>query len=151
MSDWIVSMKVVNHLGEIKKYPKDFPSSYTEQERRDAMNAMRTNMAVFGVNVEFTVMVKPMQYAITQNQFSTVGQLFYGPNPSLKQLLKDNWSVQCMWFPFNSLGLIDGLLQSLPTVNVWQPKTDEVWVRLINKTDEFAETNRCCIRVNLPH
>ena len=142
MCDWISSMKVVNHLGELKTYPNDFPPGYTEQEKTDAMNAMRANMAVFGVNVEFTVAVKPMVYVTTRNEFPTVGALFYGTNPQLKTLLKNNWSVQCMWFPFNSLGLTNGILQSLPTVNLWQPKTDEVWVRAINRNNEQVESNR---------
>ena len=140
MSDLIKSITIVDHNGDLKEYPKDFPHDLPF-DKETAMNILRVNMGVFGVVVEFTLCLKPMQYVNTKNTFPTIAKLFYGDNPHIKELLRDNWSVQCMWFPFNSLDLISGVLQSIPFINLWQPKADKVWIRSVNKTPHVAETS----------
>ena len=144
MSDWITSMQVVGPDGDVRTFPKDFddvnlPKGVTVE---DAMNALRVHLGVFGVVVEIRLKVEPMVSCEVRNFYPQVGQLFYGPNPEIKKVVKENWSVQILWFPFNSLGLVAGLIQGLPFTNVWQPRTDEVWMHTVNIVDTYAETNQ---------
>ena len=139
MSDLIKSIVIVDHNGDLKEYPKDFHDLPFDEDT--AMNILRVNLGVFGVVVEFTLRLQPMQYVTTNNTFPTIAKLFYGDNPHIKELLRDNWSVQCMWFPFNSLDLISGVMRSIPISNIWQPKADKVWVRSVNKTPHVPETS----------
>ena len=145
MSDFVTRMKLVGPDGETRTFPNDFkgvklPKGVTVD---DAMNALRVHLGVFGVVVEITLKVEPMVSSEVRNYYPQVGQLFYGPNPEIKKIVKENWSVQILWFPFNSLGLIAGLIQGLPLTNIWQPRTDEVWMHTVNIVDTYAETNRC--------
>ena len=140
MSDHIKSITIVDYNGDVKEYPKDFHNLPFDEET--AMNILRVNLGLFGVVVEFTLRLQPMQYVTTKNTFPSVAEVFYGESPSIKELLRDNWSVQCMWFPFNSLDVISGMMQSLPLAHIWQPKADKVWVRRINKSPYVAETSR---------
>jgi DNA-binding phage protein len=144
MSDFVTRMKLVGPDGETRTFPNDFkgvklPKGVTVD---DAMNALRVHLGVFGVVVEITLKVEPMVSSEVRNYYPQVGQLFYGPNPEIKKIVKENWSVQILWFPFNSLGLIAGLIQGLPFTNIWQPRTDEVWMHTVNIVDTYAETNR---------
>ena len=144
MSDWITSMKVVGPGGEVRTFPKDFddvklPKGITVE---DAMNALRVNLGVFGVVVEITLKVEPTVSSKVHHSYTQVGELFYGPNPKIKQIVKDHWSTQILWLPFNSLGLVAGLIQGLPFTNIWQPRTDEVWVHTVDLVDTYTETNK---------
>ena len=144
MSDWITSIKVVGPEGKVRTFPNDFddvklPKGVTVD---DAMNALRLNLGVFGVVVEITLKVEPMVSSEVRNSYPQIGDLFYGPDPSIKHILKDNWSVQILWLPFNSLDLAGGIVQGLPFTNVWQPKADEVWLRTVNLVETSHETNR---------
>ena len=126
----------MDHNGDLKEYPKDFHDLSFDEET--AMNILRVNLGVFGVVVEFTFCLQPMQYVTTKNTFPTIAKLFYGDNPHIKELLRDNWSVQCMWFLFNSLDLISGVVQSIP---IWRLKEDKVWVRSVNKSSQVPGTS----------
>ena len=143
MSDLIKSIAIIDHNGDLKEYPKDFCDLPFDEET--AMNILRVNLGVFGVVVEFTLRLQPMQYVTTKNTFHTIEKLFYGDSPHIKELLRDNWSVQCMWFPFNGFDLISGVMQSIPIINTWamtwQPKADKMWVCSINKSLHVAETS----------
>lgn len=144
MSDWITSIKLVGPGGVVRTFPKDFddvklPSGVTIE---DAMNALRVNLGVFGVVVEITLKVQPMESSKVCHFYPQIGELFYGPNPTIKRIVKEHWSVQMLWFPFNSLDLVGGLIQGLPFTNVWQPKTDEVWLHTVDLVDTYAETNK---------
>ena len=145
MSDWITSIKLVGPEGEVRTFPKDFkdvtlPKSVSLE---DAMNALRVHLGVFGVVVEITLKVEPMNLsAQVHHSYPHVGELFYGSNPAIKHIVKDHWSVQILWFPFNSLGLVEGLLQGLPFTNIWQPKMDEVWLHTVDLVDTYTETNK---------
>ena len=101
------------------------------------------SMGVFGAVVEMTVRVKKLVTVKVETSYPTVGDLFYAETPLLPKILQENWSVEILWFPFNSLGLMGGLLEGLPLVNMWQPKLDEVWVRAINPDEKhFCEANK---------
>ena len=121
MSDWIKSIKLVGPGGKERSFPKDFddvelPIGVTIE---DAMNALRVHLGVFGVVVEITLKVELMESSKVRNFYPTLGELFYGPNPTIKHILKEHWSVQMLWFPFNSLDLLGGLVQGLPFTNIW--------------------------------
>ena len=144
MSDWITSIKVVGPGGKVRTFPKDFddvtlPKGVTIE---DAMNALRVNLGVFGVVVEIKLKVEPTVSSEVCNSYPQIGELFYGPNPRIKQIVKDHWSTQILWFPFNSLGLVAGLIQGLPFTNIWQPRTDEVWLHTVDLVDTYTETNK---------
>lgn len=90
-----------------------------------------------------TVAVQKLETVKVDTTYPTVGSLLYGGSPKLWQLLNDNWSVELLWFPFNSLGLIGGIMEGIPLISAWQPKLDEVWVRAINvENGRFCEANK---------
>ena len=98
-------------------------------------------MGVFGIVVEMTVEVKTLSTATVENRYLTLGALLYGNKPQLLEILRDNWSVQMMWFPFNSLGLLGGIIEGLPLLSIWQPRCDEVWLRVVNKDNTYIDAN----------
>ena len=63
MSDWIVSMTIVDGFGNVRPLSELHTSD-------DIMKAARTNLGLFGVILEFTVKVKPMSNAKVNNLFS---------------------------------------------------------------------------------
>lgn len=133
----------MDHNGDIHNYPDDLkpnklPDGITVTE---AWNALKVSMGVFGIVVEMTVEVKPLSTARVENHYPTLGALLYGSEPKLLDILRKNWSVQMMWFPFNSLGLVGGIIEGLPLLSIWQPRCDEVWLRVINKDTTYTEAN----------
>lgn len=144
MSDFITSIKLVGSGGDTRTFPKDFddvklPATVS---LRDAMNALRVHLGVFGVVVEITLRVQPTQSTEVNNFYPQIGELFYGPNPTIKSIVNKHWSVQLLWFPFNSLDIVGGLIQGLPLTHIWQPRTDEVWLHTVDLVDKYAETSR---------
>ena len=144
MSDWITSLKLVGPGGVMRTFPSDFdgiqlPDRVTS---RDAMNALKVHLGVFGIVVEITLTVQPMVSAEVRNFYPKMGELFCGSNPTIKSILQEHWSVQLLWFPFNSLGLVDSLVQGLPTTDIWQPNIDEVWLHTVDLVDTFTETSK---------
>lgn len=144
VADWITSITVVGPDGEKRTFPDDFgditlPRGVTEE---DAMNALKLNLGVFGIVVEITLQVQPTESTVIQHFYPQLGELFYGPNPTVKKILQEHWTVQMLYFPYNGLDALGGLIQGLPFVQLWQPKTDEVWVHTVDKVDTYAETSR---------
>ena len=133
----------MDHNGDIHNYPQELepdklPDGITVTE---AWNALKVSMGVFGIVVEMTVEVKPLPTAKVETDYPTLGALLYGSEPKLLNILRRNWSVQMMWFPFNSLGLVGGIIEGLPLLSIWQPKCDEVLLRAINKDTIYTEAN----------
>ena len=58
MSDWIVSMKLVDGKGDLKCLNEG-----------DKLLAGQTSLGVLGVVVEFTLIVQEMSYSRVQNKF----------------------------------------------------------------------------------
>ena len=135
----MTQVKIVNCEGEIRTYPDDLPEGSNKEA---SMRAIRMSMGVFGAVIEMTVKVEKMKTAKVNTSYSTVGSLLYGDSPALPQILRSNWAVWLIWFPFNSLGIHGGILQSLPQMNIWQPKLDEARVIAINRDDAFCEINK---------
>ena len=140
--DWIKSLKLVDGNGDIRTYPDDIPAELPEGiSQEDAMNAVRASLGVFGIIIEITMKVKPLFNVKMDETFPTVSEVIYGPHPKLKEILNNNWAVEFFWFPFNSLGNLEGLVQALPHTDVWNPKADQLWMRAANKTDDEAPIN----------
>ena len=151
MSDLITSMKIVDHNGDVKEYLED-TQSIVEATVDAVMNAVRVSMGVLGVVVEMILKVEDSVWARVDTSYPTVRILLYGNKSTLVQLLHDYWSVEILWFPFNSLGTIGGVIEGLPLVSIWQPKTDEVWVRAINRDpDKYCEANRYNFNSSIIH
>lgn len=144
MSDFITSIKLVGPGGKERTFPKDFDDVQLPDHvsLKDAMNALRVHLGVFGVVVEITLEVQPIESAEVCHFYPQVGELFYGTNPTIKSIVQNHWSVQLLWFPFNSLNLVGGLVQGLPFTNIWQPKIDEVWLHTVDLVDTYIETNK---------
>lgn len=69
MSDWIISMTVVDGKGNIKIIPEDY-AHLAGVSTEDVRNAASASLGLFGVIVEVTVEVKPMVNAHVRNVFS---------------------------------------------------------------------------------
>ena len=132
MSDLIVSMKIVDCSGEVRTYPRDLPD---DVNKTDAMNALRLGLGVFGVIVELTMTVEEMKTARVHTSYPTMGELLYGPTPTLRDLVQDYDTLEFLWFPFSGVGdLLGALLTAIPFFSDWNPQADQVWVRAINWT-----------------
>lgn len=57
----------------------------------------------------------------TENLYYNLGEVFYSVE-KIKSIVENNWSVNILWFPYNSLGIGD-----------YNPKNDDLWVRLTNR------------------
>lgn len=68
MSDWIISLTVVDGNGEVKKIPDDYKiEGFSTEDIRNAANA---SLGLFGVFLDITVAVTPMTNAHVKNVFS---------------------------------------------------------------------------------
>lgn len=68
MSDWIVSMKLVDGNGIVRNLPDDIGTVSVSPE--EVMKAAQVNLGVFGVILEFTVKVQPMSRCKVYNIFT---------------------------------------------------------------------------------
>ena len=68
MSDWIVSLRVVDGGGEIRNLPNDPEAKSVTPE--EVLKAAQVNLGLFGVVLEFTVKVQPMSKSDVKNIFS---------------------------------------------------------------------------------
>ena len=75
----------------------------------------------------------------TQNLWLKVKDILYSSS-RMCSLLETNWSVEMMWFPFNSISAWEsfaGFMVRQVNYGDWDPGEDEVWVRLINKPSSY--------------
>ena len=68
LSDWIVSLKLVDGNGDVRSLPGDIGSVSISTE--DVMKAARTNLGLYGVILEFTMKVQPMSNCEVKNIFN---------------------------------------------------------------------------------
>ena len=100
------------------------------------------SLGLFGVMYDFTVKVKPMKIVENESTFPTIGDIFYKPG-ELKRLVKENWSVEIFWFPFNSMSWLGTLvafgegrvLETGFLPGSWDPKKDQIWLKRINQVE----------------
>ena len=67
LSDWIVSMKVVDGNAQIRHLPDE---SMSYRDDNIILKAAQVNLGLFGVILEFTAIVKPMSNCTVDNIFS---------------------------------------------------------------------------------
>ena len=65
--------------------------------------------------------MEPEVLVRTETLYYNLGEVFCYAD-KLKSLVEDNWATHIFWFPYNSISLGD-----------YNPKNDELWVRLTNK------------------
>ena len=68
MSDWIVSMKLVDGNGTVRNLPDEIGTVSVSPE--EVLKAAQANLGVFGVILEFTVKVQPMSHSKVNNIFT---------------------------------------------------------------------------------
>ena len=68
LSDWVVSMKLVDGNGDIRSLPGDIGSSSVSPD--DVMKAAQANLGLYGVILEFTIKVQPMSNCQVKNIFT---------------------------------------------------------------------------------
>ena len=69
MSDWIVSLKLVDGNGDVRSLPDDIGTVSVSPD--DVLKAAQATMGVFGVITEFTVKVQPMSHCRVNNIFDS--------------------------------------------------------------------------------
>ena len=78
----------------------------------------------------------------TDNQWIKVKDLFYNKE-AMRKLITENWSVEIFWFPFNGISKCEAI-EAFATGDIdlgeWDPKEDEVWVRIVNKLETVLVT-----------
>ncbi|XP_071149077.1 L-gulonolactone oxidase-like [Mytilus edulis] len=110
--DDLVRMRVIGSDGKLRTYTSD---------DKEMLKAISSNLGCFGVIFDMTIKVVPEVIVKVENRYEPLKELFSKPD-SLQNIFEENWSVQILWFPYNSLGLFD-----------YDPKDDELWIRVINK------------------
>ena len=137
MSDWMTSMKVVNYKGEVQTIPDENLSS---DKKENVLKAARVNLGTFGIIVEMTVKISPMEKVRVDNYFDVTLADVYGSTDALSSYLQKYWSLHILWIPFSGLNLSEAALQPLcPSLVGWDPDKDYVYLRGINKADDHEE------------
>ena len=144
-------MKVVNYKGEVQTIPDENLSS---DEKENVLKAARINLGTFGIIVEMTVNVSPMENVQVDNFFNITLADVYGSTDALSGYLKKYWSLHILWIPFSSLDLSKAALQPLfPSLVGWDPDKDYVYLRGINKAGDHEEPkyaiNYCSLESSL--
>ena len=102
--------------------------TYTKQDDPEMFKAVAANFGCFGVIFDMTIVLEPEVIVKTENIYFGLDKVFYDES-FMKNLAEQNWSVEIFWFPYNSLSLFD-----------YDPKNDDVWVRVINKETKSVKT-----------
>ncbi|KAK3102691.1 hypothetical protein FSP39_013180, partial [Pinctada imbricata] len=119
-SDLVVKMRIFDSTGELRTYTKD--------DDPEMFKAVAANFGCFGVIFDMTIVLEPEIIVKTENRYFDLPDLFYNVE-NMKKLVEENWSVEIFWFPYNSLSLFD-----------YEPKDDDIWVRIINKEKKSVKT-----------
>ena len=130
MSDWVTAVTLVDSKGEIREFSQD------KDKDRDVMKAVQVNLGMFGVMITVTMKVQKEFMVKTDNLFLKLKDFFFDPK-HLREFVRNNWSVEIFWFPFNSMeiehfDLWRAAAQGKVSNFSWNPMIDEVWVRAIN-------------------
>ncbi|XP_076088204.1 uncharacterized protein LOC143058614 isoform X2 [Mytilus galloprovincialis] len=110
--DDLVRMRVIGSDGKLRTYTSD---------DKEMLKAISSNLGCFRVIFDMTIKVVPEVIVKVENRYEPLEEFFYTPD-SLQNLFEENWSIQILWFPYNSLSVLD-----------YDPKDDELWIRVINK------------------
>lgn len=131
-------MKIVNYKGEVQTIPDE---ALSPDEKEDVLKAARVNLGTFGIIVEMTINVSPMENVRVENLFDITLADAYGSSSGLSYYLKKYWSLHILWIPFSSLDLSKAALQPIfPSLVGWNPDEDYVYLRGINRAKDSDET-----------
>ncbi|XP_052681337.1 uncharacterized protein LOC128162190 [Crassostrea angulata] len=112
VSDYVIKMRVFDASGELRTYTPDSQAMF---------RAVIASFGCFGVVYDITLKMEPEIVVKTETLYYNLGEVFCYAD-KLKSLVENNWSTHIFWFPYNSLSVGD-----------YNPKNDELWVRLTNK------------------
>ena len=141
-------MKVINCKGEVQTIPDE---SLSSDERENVLKAARVNLGTFGIIVEMTINISPMEKVRVNNFFDITLADVYGSTDALSHYLKKYWSLHILWIPFSSLDLSHAALQPIaPSLIGWDPDKDYVYLRGINRAEDsevakYVYTNYCTL------
>ncbi|XP_071128649.1 L-gulonolactone oxidase-like [Mytilus edulis] len=118
-SDNVVKMRIIGSDGKLRTYTND---------DKDMFRAISANFGCFGVIFDMTMRLIPEVIVKVENRYMDLDDLFFNAE-KIQKLFEENWSVEIFWFPYNSLSLFD-----------YNPKNDDVWIRVINKETKKVKT-----------
>ena len=134
MSEWMLSMTVINGKGEIQTIPDP---RLPQEKKEEILRAARVNLGMFGIILEMTIRIWPMEVVEVENFFNKSMKDVFGSAEKLAAVLEKYWSVQAIWIPFNSLSLIEAVVQPIaPSLVGWEPEEDDLFMRGINPSNE---------------
>ena len=95
--------------------------------------------------------VQPMIVVDTVNIWRKVKDVFYDQE-FLKDVIFNNWSAQMYWIPFSGISKLEAfeaILQHDIDCGEWDPKEDDVLIRLVNRSDKTqGDDNRELYKFN---
>ncbi|XP_076088202.1 L-gulonolactone oxidase-like isoform X2 [Mytilus galloprovincialis] len=118
-SDNVVKMRIIGSDGNLRTYASD---------DKEMMRAISANFGCFGVIFDMTIKLIPEVIVKVENRYMDLDDLFFNAE-NIQKLFEENWSIEIFWFPYNSLRLFD-----------YNPKNDDVWIRVINKETDKVKT-----------
>ncbi|CAC5357779.1 unnamed protein product [Mytilus coruscus] len=118
-SDNVVKMRIIGSDGKLRTYTSD---------DKEMLRAISANFGCFGVIFDMTMKLIPEVIVKVENRYMNLNDLFYNAE-NIQKVFEGNWSVEVLWFPYNSLSLLD-----------YNPKNDDVLLRVINKETKKVET-----------
>ncbi|XP_061185513.1 uncharacterized protein LOC133193568 [Saccostrea echinata] len=119
ISDYVVKMRVFDSKGELRTY---------SNENQAMFRAVMAGFGCFGVVYDITLKMEPEFLVKTENVYYNLGEVFCYAR-CLQSIVENNWSTNILWFPYNSLSCGD-----------YNPKNDELWVRVTNKAPPDVDT-----------
>ncbi|XP_063412030.1 uncharacterized protein LOC134694861 [Mytilus trossulus] len=118
-SDNVVKMRIIGSDGKLRTYASD---------DKEMMGAISANFGCFGVIFDMTIKLIPEVIVKVENRYMDLDDLFFNAE-NIQKIFEENWSIEIFWFPYNSLSLFD-----------YNPKNDDVWIRVINKETNKVKT-----------
>ena len=135
VSDYLLSMKVVNSKGEIQTIPDP---CLPEDEKTEILKAARVSLGTFGVIIEMTLSIPDMKIVDVQNRFDlTLGEVF----DDLESQLTKYLSVHIVWIPFNSLPLTKAFEEVIfpKSIESWDPWKDDIFLHTYETSTKGKE------------
>lgn len=96
-SDNVVKMRIIGRDGNLRTYTSD---------DKEMMRAISGNFGCFGVIFDMTMKLIPEIIVKVETRYMNLNDLFYNAE-NIQKVFEGNWSVQVLWFPYNSLSLFD--------------------------------------------
>ena len=107
-------------------------------DKEEELKAVRASLGLFGVIVEITIRLETNFKVKVTNEYPTIEE-FFANSEKLEKCLKDNFSVQIYWYPYNSIsikGIYSTLVHGKLPKEEWNADQDKLWVRTVKHIDE---------------